>query len=221
MVERINSCQDLAFTCLSCGEKLDTRTRTEDHGNCESGNCYVEVEYYTKQDAYFMRLENCTIFGDLFGKVIYDSIEEEKSKLKADVEKQVPTDEFREIILASKYADVGLKFTKNLENLTDIVLGLNLQKWEDQFFKIKKYGHAIHYDCAKPLFEKQLKIEEIKYVIDKGNKKLLNAKITTDSKTFLDVLKFFSKYISEHVGQPYIEDSKQLNFEIAHFSEYF
>ncbi len=220
MVERTSPSQHLKFKCLSCGEKLKTYTRTEDWGNCESGNNYVQVEYYSRQnDAYFIRFGKYD-FLDLFRKIIDDSIEVDRNKLKAEVEKAVSSEEYQKIVLAVKGSDIGLEFRVNYDNLASIALELREQKWEDTFFKISRHGHSIHYDCAKPLFEKASNIEELKYIIEGSDKKLLKAKITTDSGTLLDVLGFFRNYVSEHIAPPYLENPKQVNFEIAYFSEY-
>src|SRR3990172_1492658 len=212
---------ELRYKCLSCAESMPTHkvTRTS-NGMCGAGDSEYQVDVYDDQNAYFVRLENCEETKEVYQKSLMEILETQTKRIGADM-LSIPQ-EYRD--WSSQGAVRGLKSkTESKDSDLSSVFDVKINKkfGEKRYYWLADWRHeglAIHANCLQNLLQNADKVEEYKYVVENGEKKVLDLDAVIDAGKAQVVLAYLFKHLAA-VTEPNFPNDYKLTFGFAHFSE--
>lgn len=206
--------ETLKFKCVTCGERMETHVETfERRGLCsECGDSDERVEIYSSQEAYAITAPTGE-FEMLCRQPLEKLLALEKANLEAEIQKTVSREDFGKIILEQKLAQLGHEHKNKTRALHDLLRGFE----RDEYSRYNN-GYAIHAKCIAPFLQPD-KVDELKYVVDGGQKQLLRANLHVVARQIPEMLGYLVGQMSEFVRPDDFDVDEEFIFELKYLGE--
>jgi hypothetical protein len=205
---------DLNFKCIACGEKIPTLIRKERRGNIESGDYEVDIEYYdTSKNGYFVRLDGAEVLNNQYKSLIGKLQAKEKSKAKAEIDKDVSNEEFRKIVEERLFGNIDKDYKSRVDSFDNFIHWF--EKPLEDLFSQPRYAMTL--PCTISVLKNTEALVKEKYVVDSGNEKVLRCKAALDINKLPKTLPFISNTFGFDFDSL---KTRNLVFEFGHFSEF-
>jgi len=202
------------FRCVTCGEQMPTQIKTfEYHSLCsEGGDSEERVEVYSGQDAYYITAPTGE-FEMLCRQPLDKLLAQKKANLEVEIEKTISREDFRKIVLEQKLAQLGREHEPKTRELHDLLHGFEQDKYS-------RWGsdYAVHANCVAPFLQPN-KVDELKYIVDSGQKQLLRANLHVDARQIPQLLKHFVGQLPEFVKPDGFNINGEFIFELKYMGE--